>query len=119
MPVGGKLQLKGGTPWGVKKKKRKRKDAEDAGEQLPGLVGTDGKPISVSAVSVQTGKTYEQEFSLEIEKAKEGKVKNTPWGSSFRAPPQILHGYDKPVTGKSAQERLDIRCAVKTDKFCK
>lgn len=30
----------------------------------------DGKPISSSAVSVQTGKTYEQEFSLEIEKAK-------------------------------------------------
>ena len=32
----------------------------------------DGKPISASAVSVQTGKTYEQEFSLEIEKAKVG-----------------------------------------------
>ena len=22
----------------------------------------------------------------------EGKVKNTPWGSSFSAPPEILHG---------------------------
>ena len=33
-------------------------------------IRADGKPISASAVSVQTGKTYEQEFSLEIEKAK-------------------------------------------------
>jgi hypothetical protein len=24
--------------------------------------------------------------------AQEGKVKNTPWGSSFKAPPEILHG---------------------------
>jgi hypothetical protein len=24
--------------------------------------------------------------------SQEGKVKNTPWGSSFRAPPEILHG---------------------------
>ena len=75
-------------------------------------------------------------------------MKNTPWGSSFRAPQQILHGklpvkqahaslsyttqailiglvaptsagYDKAITGKTAHERLDIRCAVKTDKFCK
>ena len=80
-------------------------------------------------MSVQSGRTYEQEFALEIAKAKvrprrgcsisqlpcsatpacrttsartlfqrrgcstqEGKVKNTPWGSSFRAPQQILHG---------------------------
>ena len=143
-------------------------------------------------MSVQSGRTYEQEFALEIAKAKvrprrgcplvaaavlcktrlqndegsqrrvcstqEGKVKNTPWGSSFRAPQQILHGklpveqahanpfvlntgsqtllystqaslsgllvptsagYDKAITGKTAHERLDIRCAVKTDKFCK
>lgn len=36
------------------------------------------------AISVQGGGTYEQEFSLEMEKAKQGKVKNTPWGSTFR-----------------------------------
>lgn len=41
---------------------------------------------------MQSGKTYEQEFDLEMAKAKEGKVKNTPWGSSYRAPPTILHG---------------------------
>lgn len=43
-------------------------------------------------ITTQNGGTYEQVFSLEMEKAKAGKVKNTPWGSSFRAPPQILHG---------------------------
>lgn len=28
-------------------------------------------------------------------------------------------GYDKKVKGKTAEERLDLRCAMKTDKFCK
>lgn len=43
-------------------------------------------------ISVQNNNTYEQEFALEMEKARQGKVKNTPWGSSFRAAPEILHG---------------------------
>ena len=28
--------------------------------------------------------------------AQAGKVKNTPWGSTFRAPPEILHGAPAP-----------------------
>ncbi len=28
-------------------------------------------------------------------------------------------GYDKKVTGKTAEERLDMRAATKADKFCK
>lgn len=32
---------------------------------------------------------------------------------------KVLHGYDRPVYGKTAEERLDIRAASKTDKFCK
>ena len=28
-------------------------------------------------------------------------------------------GYDRKVTGKTPEERLDLRCARKTDKFCK
>ena len=47
------------------------------------------------------------------------KVRSTPWGASYRAPPTILHGYDKVVSGSNAQERLDLRCAAKADKFCK
>ena len=30
-----------------------------------------------------------------------------------------LAGYSAPITGKNAEERLDLRCAIKTDKFCK
>ncbi|CAL8462444.1 g1977 [Coccomyxa elongata] len=126
MPTSGKLQLKGGNPWDISKKKTKKKKkiketGEDGAEELQeGDIRTkDGKIIKAGAVSVQSNLTYEKEFALEMEKAKEGKVKNTPWGSSFKAAPEILHGYDAPVTGKTAEERLDLRCAVKTDKFCK
>lgn len=31
----------------------------------------------------------------------------------------VLTGYDRVVTGVNASERLDIRAAVKADKFCK
>ncbi|EIE24026.1 hypothetical protein COCSUDRAFT_53195 [Coccomyxa subellipsoidea C-169] len=124
MPSGGKLQLKGGNPWDIHKKKakKKKKIKEEDGEEAlqDGDIRTkDGKIIKAGAVSVQSNLNYEQEFALEMQKAKEGKVKNTPWGSSFKPPPEILHGYSAPVTGKTAQERLDLRCAVKTDKFCK
>lgn len=115
MPLGGKLVLKGGhTLQGVKKKKGKKKSQQqkpDAEQHN----GEEGKAAGVSA----TGKTYEEEFSLEMEKAKEGKVKNTPWGSSYRDAPEILHGYTVKVTGKTAEERLDMRAARKSDKFCK
>jgi len=46
-------------------------------------------------------------------------VRSTAWGSTFRAPPTILHGYSHAVTGKTAQERLDLRAASKADKYCK
>ena len=39
----------------------------------------------------------------------QGKTRNTAWGCTYRAPPEILHGYDKKVTGKTASERLDLR----------
>ncbi|KDD75162.1 chromatin associated protein KTI12, partial [Helicosporidium sp. ATCC 50920] len=59
------------------------------------------------------GKTYEEEFALEMVKARQGKAKSTPWGSSFAPPPEVLHGYNKKVTGKTAEERLDMRSAIK------
>lgn len=34
-------------------------------------------------------------------------------------PPAGAAGYSKKVKGKTAEERLDLRCAVKGDKFCK
>jgi hypothetical protein len=39
-----------------------------------------------------SGKTYEDEFSLEMAKAREGKSKATPWGSGYSKAPEILHG---------------------------
>lgn len=116
---------------GVEKKKKKKvkpppSDAvadgeEGAREEEPaaGQPGKPAKPVDPSAVNVMSGKKYEEEFDLETKRALEGKVKNTPWGSSFRAPPEILHGYAQKVTGKNAEERLDLRSARKSDKFCK
>lgn len=48
--------------------------------------------VKGASISVQSNKTYEQTFDLEMKKALEGKTKNTPWGSTFRAPPEVLHG---------------------------
>jgi hypothetical protein len=56
-----------------------------------------------------SNKTYEEEFSLEMSKAKEGKAKAAPWSSGYKKAPEILHGYDKKVKGKTAEERLDMR----------
>jgi hypothetical protein len=47
---------------------------------------------SSNAINVQSGKTYEEEFDLETKRMAAPKVKNTPWGSSYRAAPEILHG---------------------------
>ncbi|GLC39219.1 hypothetical protein PLESTM_000865200 [Pleodorina starrii] len=128
MPLGGKLVLKGGATLkelqGVEKKKSKKvkkKDEEnnvDAGEEAP-VDPTKPKPVAPTAVNVMSGKTYEEEFDLETKRVKEGKAKSTPWGCGYRAPPAILHGYTTKVTGKSAEERLDMRSAAKSDKFCK
>lgn len=157
----------------MQKKKKKAKAAANAAaeggaEEQPAVAGEAGgseavaagttaappkaKPVNASAVNVQSGHTYEQEFDLETKRGQvravavacvrsralgwgagvgaaacvalwtetgvrsrcvrgmqatmacmacrpacrwplqEGKMKNTPWGSSFRAPPEILHG---------------------------
>jgi len=69
--------------------------------------------------SILSLKSYDEEFELESLKRQEGKARTTPWGSSYRAPPEILHGYSNKVKGVTADERLDLRCAAKADKFCK
>ena len=48
--------------------------------------------VKAAGVSVMSGKNYEQEFALEMAKAKEGKAKSTPWGSGYARAPEILHG---------------------------
>ncbi len=66
-----------------------------------------------------SGGTYEDEFAPEIARGMKGVVRSNPWTSTMRPPPEILHGYDKKITGKNASERLDIRASMKADKFCK
>lgn len=128
MPVGGKLLLKGGEALlEQKKSSKKRKKTEVACEGEEGKAegskedpsGPMKKP-TVNPLGITTGgKTYEDEFNFEKDRIKSGQVKNTPWGSSYRAAPEILHGYSKKVTGKTAEERLDMRAATKSDKFAK
>jgi hypothetical protein len=113
MPVGGKLVLKGGykvTSGGVRKKRttvkqRHGDDVEHGGDEKLDAVQPDGS-------AAHKVKAYEEEFNLEMEKAKRGKAKATPWGSGFTRPPDVLHGYSEKVTGKTAEERLDIRAGM-------
>eukprot|EP01024_Parvocaulis_polyphysoides_P049418 TRINITY_DN4785_c0_g1_i1.p3 TRINITY_DN4785_c0_g1~~TRINITY_DN4785_c0_g1_i1.p3 ORF type:complete len:131 (-),score=25.39 TRINITY_DN4785_c0_g1_i1:290-682(-) len=130
MPIGGKLRLKGDKiSGGVKKKKKSKKTVENLEDQI--VVGDTNQPeqpnvtqrdksAKQESISIVSGKTYEEEFCFEMAKAREGKTRSTPWGSSFRAPPEVLHGYTEKVKGDvNAEQRLDVRCAMKADKFCK
>jgi hypothetical protein len=52
----------------------------------------------------------------------EAKGRTSAWGSNFRAAPDVLHGYSRPLgaaSQRSVEERLDARAATKADKFCK
>jgi hypothetical protein len=112
----GQLKLKGGerlTKDGVAKKKKKSKKSvphpQDSG---PAVIdpGTGEAPIATAGVDVMSGKTYEELFRSEV-----GKTKSTPWGSSYKATPDILPGYTKSLKGKkklSATERLDVRSSA-------
>mmetsp|Transcript_17857 Transcript_17857/g.53546 ORF Transcript_17857/g.53546 Transcript_17857/m.53546 type:complete len:132 (-) Transcript_17857:130-525(-) len=131
MPVGGKLTLKGGEPLLEKKikKKKKKPTAEVPEEEAAGEPSDPAKPKQADAqgISVQSGRTYEDEFEFEKQRRREatqqenplGRIKSTPWGTSYRAAPEILHGYKAKVTGKTAEERLDMRAAQKSDKFAR
>eukprot|EP01025_Chloroclados_australasicus_P024807 TRINITY_DN2487_c2_g1_i1.p4 TRINITY_DN2487_c2_g1~~TRINITY_DN2487_c2_g1_i1.p4 ORF type:complete len:131 (-),score=29.66 TRINITY_DN2487_c2_g1_i1:332-724(-) len=130
MPIGGKLRLKGDSKsGGVKKKKKAKKvehkQAKDFVDELnqqqdePNVTKSE-KQVKQEAISIVSGKNYEEEFALEMAKAKEGKTRSTPWGSSFRTPPEVLHGYTEKIKrNANAEQRLDVRCAMKADKFCK
>lgn len=116
-----------GGAGGVKKKKKKSKkdkggDKDAAAPLAAGedaaAAGATGKPSSAPGITTK-GTTYEQEFDLEMQRMKQGKARSTAWGSTYRAPPPVLHGYSAPVKGATASERLDMRASGKADKFCK
>lgn len=108
MPIGGRLTLKGGlvvSKSGVEKKKTKKKKTKDGGDKKEEEEGA----ATTKGISVMSNKTYEEEFSMEMSRAKTGKERSTPWGTGFRKAPEILHGYQQKVKGKTAEERLDMR----------
>eukprot|EP00882_Tetradesmus_deserticola_P003555 GHRQ01003763.1.p2 GENE.GHRQ01003763.1~~GHRQ01003763.1.p2 ORF type:complete len:130 (+),score=53.47 GHRQ01003763.1:1200-1589(+) len=129
MPIGGKLVLKGGVPLKgkVHKKQKKTKVTQEPAEDDAAATAAGGAEdsskqvakVAPTAINVQTGKCYEQEFELEQLRMAKPKVKTTPWGSSYREAPEILHGYTSKVKGETPSERLDMRAATKADKFCK
>ena len=105
----------GGEPLGgIKKKKKKRtKASADDGDHAEGaltegqpaggepaagetnlrpVTTTAGKAAKPGAVSILSGKNYEEEFASEIQKSQTGQKKSAPWGSSFVPAPKILHG---------------------------
>jgi hypothetical protein len=49
----------------------------------------------------------------------ESKGRTQCYGTNYRAAPEILHGYNRKVTGETVMERLDMRCGQKADKHCK
>ncbi|GFH24271.1 uncharacterized protein HaLaN_22034, partial [Haematococcus lacustris] len=125
----GRLVLKGGEPLGgiQKKKAKKPKKVGDVAEVQDGQVEEASasvvdpsapKPVDPAAVNVMSGKKYEEEFEFEKLRRETGKARSTPWGSTYRQAPEILHGYTKKVLGVTAEERLDIRASTKADKFC-
>lgn len=64
---------------------------------LAGAGTSGGDKQAGPGISVQSGKNYEDEFEFEklrMHQATQGKVmtKSVPWGSSYRAAPEILHG---------------------------
>lgn len=136
MPVMGlgKLVLKGGEEVkGVSKKKVRKKKTDPASAEAVAATTEDGdagepdQPSTSGAAEADTGAAklpppkleYEKEFKFETARMEEGKARSTAWGATYRAPPEILHGYRKKVVGETYEERLDLRCAKKADRMCK
>ena len=128
----GKLVLKGGEQVGSvskKKGKKKRKPQQQLDEAsaapAEGAAGDEAGPDG-AAEGAEPGTAkpppkleYEKEFKFETARMQEGKARSTAWGATYKAPPEILHGYNRKVTGDTYEERLDLRCAKKADRMCK
>lgn len=117
----GGLQLTSSGVEKAKKKKRKHKEVVPEGEEPEGqetgewqgrAAGSDvDKPLDLTSrvlslagkpvgISVMSNKSYEEEFALEMNKVEK---------KAGSAVPKVLHGYNKKVKGKTAEERLDMR----------
>ena len=66
--------------------------------------------------------TYDEQFPHEKARERLGRGRETVFGTNYRAPPAVLHGYDETWANKrnlTREESLDLRAACKADKFCK
>ena len=143
-PVSPSTTLTGGTPWQDEKAKaRAKKKAKKAGKAAAraaaaGTAEGDGAAADAdAALKAALPKSYDEEFGLEAaaRRAALGAAGGGgpgasaahppppgavgPHGHKFRAAPAVLHGYSAAVTGRTAEERLDMRAAAKGDKFCR
>jgi len=128
----------GGTPWQdgkakARAKKAKKKTDKAAAAAAGAAEGDkDGRGRAAAeadaALKAHLPKSYDEEFGLEAaaRRAAVGAAAATPQpgavgphGHKFRPAPTVLHGYREVVTGKTAEERLDMRAALKGDKFCR
>lgn len=83
--------LPGGQTIGKKKKHKAAAEGEEGTQAAAERYVAPDEHTEIPT-KIKTGQTYEEEFATEIERAKEGKIKLTPWGSSFGKAPEILHG---------------------------
>ena len=122
----------GGTPWEEEKAKARAKKAKKKADKAALAAAAEevatGDDAATAALKAALPKSYDEEFGLEAAAraaavganpalAQPGAV--GPHGHKFRAGPTVLHGYAAPVAGKTAEERLDMRAALKGDKFCR
>ena len=121
---GGSLSFKNGGSLAVKKKSKKSKK------------GSKSKEAAAEAAALSVGQgiggdpggdakgTYEELFPYESKRQEEGKGRSNCWGTNYRQAPDVLHGYTTSWKGKKREEmtheeRLDLRCGSKADKFAK
>lgn len=125
---GGKFSFKGGGELGVKKKKKKKDkgglvEGDEAKEAALEQAMNVGQGIGGDPGGDAKG-TYEELFPYEKKRQLEGKGRSQCWGTNYREAPEVLHGYterwkDKKTIDMSAEERMDLRCGSKADKYCK
>ncbi|EEH57903.1 uncharacterized protein MICPUCDRAFT_39106 [Micromonas pusilla CCMP1545] len=131
---GGKFSFKGGgdlSLGGVGKKKKKKKKSKDADALALEAANADGGAGETMQVGQGIGGDpggdakgkYEELFPYEAKRQANPTGRKNCWGTNYREAPEILHGYDKAWRGRekqmSVEERLDLRCGHKADKFCK
>ena len=103
--------------------------AEAAGGGAPAAAAADDDADAKLRAALP--KSYDEEFGLEAAARRAAAAAPAsaaaaaapgaigPHGHKFGRAPAVLHGYSAPVSGATAQERLDMRCATKADKFCR